>query len=188
MNCGQTGTSLHSFLYLNANLNKYLLAYFRSRDVTTAEADDQIKLTLAVEAKPDLMYDIDTNKKKNNNNKQQNSSNRQGDISHSEAEAGDSSDDGDDNEPSIGEKRKYNQLGKIFNDNGVESDREPSRNAVKRARIEALEEADEHVKSGGLVDESDDEDVFKPGATIKMGVAAAAGDVAKVDPTRPAGQ
>ena len=36
----------------------------RRRDDAAVGTEDQVKLTLAVEAKPDLMYDIDTNKKK----------------------------------------------------------------------------------------------------------------------------
>lgn len=109
-------------------------------------------------------------------------------MSGSEQEADDFSEGSDDDdEPSVGEKRKYSQLGRVFNDNNDGADEKDSVNggnggvsrntmANKRARMEASDEADEPVgKSlvGQVADDSDDddEDVYRPGATIKMGDA-----------------
>ena len=129
------------------------------------------------------MYDIDTNKKKQQAGVGKSSSaNPGGDRgrrnAHSsdelEAEDFNGADDRDDDEPSVGDKRKNRQLEKVLYDDD-ESDAKPQPPSNKRARIADSEEEEDYEvraaarrRNNGLAEESDEEDVYRPGATINM--------------------
>ena len=163
-----------------------LTSHVMRRDASDVGVEDQVKLTLAVEAKNDMMYDISENQNKTNAKKDSRDVGRKRAKSYDDEDVDNLDNEDDyDGEPAIGQKRKFKQLKNMVenDDDDDDEDEDYSRSAGgkanqrnarnKRARIGESEgdAGDQQSKSAGTrrADnfDSGSEEEYVPGLTIR---------------------
>ncbi len=130
-----------------------LQSHTMRRNDSTVGDEDQVKLTLAVETKDDLLYDISRDANERAQRREMQQRNRSaGALQSSEDDFEDQSQD----EPKTGDKRKYKQLEKKFDESSNEED-DQSYDA-KKAKS-GVTDPSKRVKKGSSQQGADDEQV-----------------------------